>query len=426
MLRVMADTGNASADTDIEKLFDPQTEQFIEDPYYAYRQARGGAPVFRVEHAGGWIVLGRDETLEVMTDPDRLTSRTNLDGALPFAPQAKRILDEGFFFHISLFNVAPPDHTRFRNFVGDFFSPRSIRRLEPSIRGLAESLVSSFAGSGEAELMQQFALPFPGAVICDLIGIPLADRAQIMAWHVDWIMLQVVPMDLERQVQCAKNVIEYERYFARLVEDRIASPAEDVTTLFAQAVSGPDAKYSVADAVVSLRVMLAAGHETTTGLIGNVMLHLLRDRRLWEQIVADPSLIPAAIEEGLRFDPPIQGVNRVATEDVEIAGVTIPAGSRINPMLGALGRDPSLFEDPDEFRLDRQGPPRHLGFGHGIHFCIGAALARLECRIALEALVELLPGLHLAPDAEARHLPGGITFHRLAALPVVWPLAHAA
>lgn len=420
MLLTVLNTSHDSADAEVEALFDPQSEQFIEDPYQPYGLIRDTAPIVRVESAGGWIVTGRHETLEVMSDPVRLTSRTNLDGAYPFAPACRKILDDSFFFHVSLFNMAPPEQTEFRAFVGDYFSPRSIRRLEPSIRSQAEAIVQSFAGDGNAELMQQFALPFPAAVICDLIGIPVEDRPQVMAWHTDWIMLQVVPLEPEQQLRCAKSVVEYEEYFVQLVTDRIQNPSEDVTSLFARAVAGPDAKYDMADAVVSLRVMLAAGHETTTGLIGSVTYHLLRDRHLWERLLAEPGLIGAAIEEGLRFDPPVQGVNRVATEDVQIAGVTIPAGSRINPMLGSIGRDPGMFDNPDEFRLDREGPPRHLGFGYGVHFCLGAALARLESRIALETLVRRLPGLRLAPNTQVRHLPGGITFHRLAALPVVW------
>ena len=166
--------------------------------------------------------------------------------------------------------------------------------------------------------------------------------------------------------------------------------------------------------------MIAAGHETTTNLIANAVHQLLAGPERWQALTADPSLAAVAVEETLRHDSSVQGALRVATEPVRIGDVDLPAGSRVRVMFAAAGRDPAQFEDPDEFRLDRGGPPRHLGFGHGAHFCVGAPLARLEATIALETLAAALPGLRLADGFQPEYLPGGFIFHALAALPVAW------
>jgi cytochrome P450 len=172
--------------------------------------------------------------------------------------------------------------------------------------------------------------------------------------------------------------------------------------------------------VVALRVMIAAGHETTTNLISNTLYHLLENRELWQALVADPALAAAAVEEGLRFDSSVIGTPRVATEALPVGAVDVPAKAKLRLMIGAVGRDPGLVDDPDTFRLDRSGSPKHHGFGYGVHFCIGAPLARLEARIALETLVETLPGLRLDDGFAPSFVPGGFTFHGLQELPVSW------
>jgi cytochrome P450 len=209
-------------------------------------------------------------------------------------------------------------------------------------------------------------------------------------------------------------------YFRDLLQQRREHPEGDLLSHLAEAANHPDPVSTDDDTLVALRVMLAAGHETTTNLIANTMLHLLERRDLWEAIVADSGLIPAAVEEGLRFDPSVQGAPREATEAMTVGDVQIPAGGRVQAMFSAAGRDPSWVDDPDTFRLDRTGPPRHHSFGYGIHFCIGAPLARLESRIAFETLTQLLPGLRLQAGYEPAHVPGGFVFHGLTGLPVTW------
>ncbi|MCT2593280.1 cytochrome P450 [Streptomyces sp. N2-109] len=409
----------APSGTDQAELLDPQAESFLACPYAAYADARKSAPVVHQSALDEWIVVGRDEIESVQREHGVFTSRYNLDGSYPFSPEARAILDDSLFFRVALYNVEPPAHTRFRTLISEYFSPRNLRALEPAVRRTADRLAGGILGSGRADLLQEFAYPLPMTVICDIIGIPEEDRAQVKEWNNQWLALQVVPLPVEQQVHCAKSVVEYENYVLRLLRERRDEPADDLLTVLGDAAAEEDPVCAAEDVVVALRVMIAAGHETTTNLIGNTVWHLLEDRGLWESLVRDPALIPAAVEEGLRFDSSVQGAPRVATEAVRVGGAQIPAGGQVRVMFAAAGRDPEWVEDPDTFRLDRQGPPRHLGFGHGIHFCVGAGLARLETRIALETLTGRFPSLRLEEGFTPQHLPGGFVFRGMSALPVI-------
>jgi cytochrome P450 len=242
----------------------------------------------------------------------------------------------------------------------------------------------------------------------------------VKEWNNAWMALQVLPLEPAQQLAMARTVLDYENYFRDLIAERRRNPADDLVSHLAAATAQAEPPCTVEDVIVAMRVMLAAGHETATNLICNTAAHLLTDRARWEAIVGDPSLIRAVVEEGLRFDSSVQGIPRTVTADVTIAGVDIPAGSQLQVVLAAAGRDPEWVDDPDTFRLDREGPPRHHGFGHGIHFCIGAPLARLETKVAFETLARELPGLVSKPGHQLAHLPGGFTFRGLTELPVTW------
>lgn len=409
-----------SPDTSPAELFDPTSPEYTACPYAAFARARKEQPVAHQTALDEWIVTGRAEIAAVQRDHERFTSRYNLDGSYPFCPEAKAVLDDSLFFRVALYNVDPPAHTRFRDLISEYFTPRALRRREESIRQIAKRIVADIAAKDGCDLLQEFAYPLPMTVICDIIGIPEEDRATVKQWNNEWLALQVVPLPPEQQVHCANNVIAYEKYVLGLLEQRRREPADDLLTELVRAADADDPVCTVEDAVVALRVMIAAGHETTTNLISNAVHQLLRDRRLWEQLVDDPSLVAAAVEEALRFDSSVQGAPRVATEAMRIGDTEVPEGARLRVMFAAAGGDPEWVEDPDTFRLDRQGPPRHLGFGLGIHFCVGASLARLESKIALETLVEALPGLRLEDGFEPHYLPGGFVFRGLAQLPVTW------
>ncbi|MFI5974665.1 cytochrome P450 [Streptomyces sp. NPDC051452] len=409
-----------SPDIPAAEIFDPTSPEYTACPYAAFARARKEQPVAHQTALDEWIVTGRAEIEAVQRDHERFTSRYNLDGSYPFCPEAKAILDDSLFFRVALYNVDPPAHTRFRNLISEYFTPRALRRREASIREIAERLATLIAAKENCDLLTEFAYPLPMTVICDIIGIPEEDRARVKQWNNEWLALQVVPLPPEQQVHCATDVVTYEKYVLGLLEQRRREPADDLLTELARAAGEDDPVCTIEDAVVALRVMIAAGHETTTNLISNAMHQLLRDRSLWEQLVKDPGLAGAAVEEALRHDSSVQGAPRVATEVLRVGDTEVPEGARLRVMFAAAGRDPQWVDDPDTFRLDRQGSPRHLGFGHGIHFCVGASLARLESKIALETLVRALPGLRLADGFEPRYLPGGFVFRGLAELPVTW------
>lgn len=397
---------------------DPQSPEFIENPYAVYARTRAATPVLKVSD-GVYAIIGREEIKEVLRDHERFSSERNLGGVFPLTAETQAVLKDTLFFHTALFNQGPPRQTEFRNLVGAAFTPRAMREREPKVRAVAEELIGGFGPDG-ADLLKQYAYPLPMRVVCGIIGVPADDHAMVKGWNDAWLALQVLPLEPAQQLAMAGTVVEYENYFRALIAERRAKPADDLISLLVAATDQPEPPCTVDDVIVAMRVTLAAGHETATNLIGNTAAHLLTDRSRWEAVVADPGLIPAAAEEGLRFDSSVQGVPRTVTTDVTIAGVDIPAGAQLQVVLAAAGRDPEWVSDPDEFRLDREGPPRHHGFGHGVHFCIGAPLARLETRVAFETLAAKLPGLALVPGHQFAHMPGGFTFRGLTELPVIW------
>ncbi|WP_306334424.1 cytochrome P450 [Streptomyces sp. KL118A] len=406
---------------DPAKLFDLLNPQYMASPYDAYRVAREKAPVCPMAADGPWIVTGREEMAAVLRDPARFTSRTNTHGTYGFTDECRELLSGSVYYRIAPFNADPEDHGRFRSLVDEAFSPTALRRREPAVRAAAGALVAEFKDSGGVDLLAGFAYPLPLTVLCDIIGVPAEDRATVKGWLGDWLLMQVLPLPPEDQLRCAKSVLAYEEYVRGLLAERRRQPTDDLLTVLADAAAQSDPVCTVDDAVLALLVLLASGHETTTHLITNTVHRLLGDRKQWERLVADPGLIPAAVEEGLRFNTSVQGAPRVVTEDVTLGGVAVPAGAKVHAMVAAAGRDPGTADDPETFSLDRTDPPRHFAFGHGPHSCLGADLARLQGRVALEALVEAVPEMELAPGFAPQHLPGGLVINGLLALPVTWP-----
>ncbi|OLF05656.1 cytochrome P450 [Actinophytocola xanthii] len=421
----MTAPGQPSGDSDVRdlggaRLFDVESAHFNADPYEHYRVARRSCPVAE-DGENRWVVTGRAEIRAVLSDPVVFRTRRILDGNVPLTEECRATLAGSLFAKVPPLNADPPEHSRFRALIHDFFSPRSLRTREGAVRARADALLTELAARGEFDLLADFAYPLPMRVICEILGVPAEDHLKVKAWNDSWLALQVLPLDPERQLECARQVLDYESYYLDLLDRRRRAPGADLVSLLAQASVGPvEHETELTDGAVlaALRVILAAGHETTTNLVANTTHQLLRDRRLWKRLVAEPALVPAAVEEGLRFECAVQGTSRDITEEVRLGGVSIPADATLHVMTAAVGRDPDAVEAPDTFRLDRSGPPRHLGFGHGPHFCVGAALARMEARVAVEALIEHLPDLALAPGFTPHYLPGGFVFRSLAALPV--------
>jgi cytochrome P450 len=300
-----------------------------------------------------------------------------------------------------LLTMDPPDHTRLRRLVSGAFTPRAIAGLEPWIREVTVRLLANADGAAGFDLIQALAFPLPIAVICRLLGVPAEDQAQFRVWGHD--VAATLDPQTAAQAQTRAAELALTDYLQDLVRQRRADPDDSILSALIAAEEEGD-KLTPGEVVSTALLLLVAGFETTVNLIGNGTVALLGEPGSWQRLRQDPALIPAAIEEMLRYDSPVQLTSRIATEDAEAGGRVIAAGRAVIVSIGGANRDPAVFERPDEFRIGRPDPGRHLAFSLGIHHCLGAALARLEARIAIEELTQRYPALELAAPPVRRPL----------------------
>lgn len=404
----MAESHGASAGcphSGIATKFNPWDAEYLADPYPFYARARAEAPVFYNPLTDLWMVSRYDDIWAVLRDPARFSAGNALSPVSPFTPEAQRILlDGGYTLKPALTNNDPPGHTRVRGHINKAFSARRIAQLEPRIRQYTDGLIDAFVANGRADLIHQFAYPLPIQVVFRLIGIPEEDMDQIKDWcgnRVRFIFGNVSP---EEQVACARNLVTFWHYIQAFCEARRREPQDDLTSELAATADRDESLLSMHEVASVVMGLGFAGHETTTNMIGSAVLHLLSSGE-WARLCAGPALVENAVEELLRYDGSVPVWRRVAKEEVELGGVTIPAGGKIALLLGSANHDEAHFARPDRFDIERENARDHLAFGKGIHFCIGAALARLEIRIALERLAQRLPGLRLTPGQRIEYVP---------------------
>jgi cytochrome P450 len=302
-----------------------------------------------------------------------------------------------------LLTLDPPDHTRLRRLVTGAFTPRAIAGLEPWIRDVTVRLLTAADGAAGFDLIDALAFPLPIAVICHLLGVPAEDQARFRAWGHDVAATLDPQTAASAQAQTRAAEVALTGYLQDLVRERRADPDDSILSALIAAEEEGD-RLSSGEVVSTALLLLIAGFETTVNLIGNGTVALLGAPDSWHRLGQDPALIPAAIEEMLRYDSPVQLTARTATEDAEVGGSVIAAGRPVIVFIGGANRDPRVFEQPDEFRIDRPDPGRHLSFSLGVHHCLGAALARLEGRIAIEELTRRYPALELAAPPARRSL----------------------
>ncbi|GAA2278144.1 cytochrome P450 [Nonomuraea roseoviolacea subsp. roseoviolacea] len=316
-----------------------------------------------------------------------------------------------------MLNTDPPDHTRLRRLAQKAFTARRVAALRPQIQQITDALIAGILPRGEADLVGDVAFPLATTVICELLGVPAADRTTFG----DWFTAALTPADApDADVIVSRALKALNDYIQALVDAKrgsAGSAGDDLLTALVQARDGDDA-LSEEELVATVFLLLGAGHETTVNLIGNAMLTLLTDPGRLRLLRERPDLLPPAVEELLRLDGPVQHATpRIALQDIAVDGLVIPAGSRVILRIAAANRDPGIFAEPHRLVLDRTGPT-HLAFGHGIHHCLGAPLGRLEAHIAIGALLTRLPGLRLSgPAAGLRWKPGDF-LRGLTALPV--------
>jgi cytochrome P450 len=302
-----------------------------------------------------------------------------------------------------LLTMDPPGHTRLRRLVAGAFSPKAIAGLEPWIREVTVRLLTAADGAAGFDLIDALAFPLPIAVICHLLGVPAEDQAQFRAWGHDVAATLEPRTAATTQAQTYAAELALTGYLQDLVRERRANPDDSILSALIAAEEEGD-RLSSDEVVSTALLLLIAGFETTVNLIGNGAVALLGDPDSWNRLRQDPALVPAAIEEMLRYDSPVQLTSRIATEDVEVGGGVIAAGRAVFVFIGGANRDPGVFEQPNEFRIDRPDPGRHLSFSLGMHHCLGASLARLEGRIAIEELTRRYPALELAAPPTRRPL----------------------
>lgn len=381
--------------------FDRFAPANVHNPYPLYKRIRDSGP-FLDPTLDMWIVAGYDDVRTVLGDHERFGSAFNIRTPQVVPPEVAAVLATGHPEVHILLNQDPPEHTAVREKVAGAFTPRRARKLTPTVQRLAMELIDRFADAGQAELIGALAWPLPLQVICELLGLPASDATQIRAWIDALTELTSYGTPLPAQVAAAHQSVAFERYLAEFIADRRARPRDDLTS---DLLNPTNPRLTDTQTISLLINLVFAGHETTASLIGNTLLNIL-PADPGPLANAAPDLdIDAAIEETLRRDPPVQGMFRsTGAEAVDLGGTTIPAGSMVFALIGAANRDPAAYADPDAFDIDRLGPPQ-LAFGRGVHFCLGAAIAKMEAQVAINALLARLPDLRLAPEFIPPYLP---------------------
>ena len=404
-------TGRTDPQQLLIRLLDPGTRA---DPYPTYAGLREHGPLLL---PGAHLTVFADYAAcdEVLRHPDAANDRlksTVAQEAVAAGQQPRPFGEPGFLF------LDPPDHTRLRKLAQQAFAPRVVKALEPEIVGLVDALLDDIDPIGGFDAVTALAYPLPVAVICRLLGVPLEDEPQFS--HASALLAQGLdpfitftgeaPAELDERLAAG---LWLRTYLRELIAQRRAAPQQDLISELIAAEEDGD-QLSSEEVVATCNLLLVAGHETTVNLIGNATLAMLRQPEHWAALAADPGRAAAIVEETLRYDPPVQMTVRIAGEDMLVGDVEVPKGDTMMLLLAAAHRDPSVYQRPDEFDPDRPAF-RHLAFGLGPHFCLGAPLARMEAAIALSALAARFPDARLC--GEPVYKPN-VTLRGLATLPV--------
>ncbi len=402
-------------------MIDLETElvapSFFQNPYPIYRYMQREAPIYWSDALGAWVITRYDDVFAAVRDPARFSSAGRVTAILEhFNPAERAAIQplEGNFAG-GLINSDPPDHTRLRTLVNTAFTPRIVENMRARVHTIVNELLDAVEARGQMDIIRDLAYPLPAIVIAEMLGVPPEDRDQFKQWADQTAAFQGTGRaEYKVALESQRSLIALREYIARMAGDRRRHPREDLLTRLV-AAEEQGQKLSQEELTSTCVTLLIAGHETTTSLIGHGILALLNHPEAMQQLKQNPKLIGTAIEEFLRYDSPIQRNIRRATSDFEFGGQRFRKGQLVLLMLGAANRDPDQFPDPDKLNIARKDN-RHMAFGFGIHFCVGAPLARLEGPIAITTLLKRFPELR-ASNAELKWQTRGI-FRYLTALPV--------
>jgi cytochrome P450 len=379
---------------------DPSDPGFLSDPYPALNRLREGARVFYDAGRERWFVTRHEDVRSCLRDKRlgrnfRHVMTAEEIGVPPLDPRWQPFWDVERW---SLLWLEPPDHTRIRKLVAAAFTPRSVEALREPAQELARELLEPLAETGEMELLFDYAQPYSIAVICRLLGVPLDRHRDLLGWSHRMVKMYEFDVPKEAATEATAAAAEFRDYVHELIRERRSSPRDDMVTALVEA-RVDEGRLSDDEIVSTVIVLLNAGHEASVNTLGNGMLAFARHPEQWRRVVEGAVAAQAAGEEMIRFDPPLQLFERwVLTDDFAIGDTSIPRGAKIALLFGAANRDPRTFDRPDEFDVARENALQHIGFGGGIHVCIGAPLARIELEASVNALRQLWPDFRLAEE----------------------------
>ena len=386
-----------TADYPVDPDFDPLSPDYLADPYPFYARFRKEAPIFYAPTIDFWVVSCYEDVARIVKDPKTFSNTRVQEPMHPLTDEALSALKKGVRVTPTTSTADLPLHKRTRKHAARAFSAKRVTGLEGRIREITDGLIDDMAQEGRADMVRRFAFPLPASVVFSLIGYPEEDTELLKSWCYDRLKVSFGRMEPEEQVPTVEKMSALFGYIEKFVHGRAEDLRDDYTSDLLRIRAEDEENLSLQE-VVSIDYSLSfAGHETTTSLISNGFRRLLSSPGLWDELREDPSLIENAVEEMLRHDTSVIAWRRHTTRPVEIAGVEVPEGARIMLLLASANHDEAVFDDPEEFDIRRPNANKHIAFSHGIHFCLGAPLARLEAKIAFEHLTRRLPDLKLSP-----------------------------
>lgn len=372
--------------------FNPTDPAFLQNPYPTYKRLRDESPIFFYEPWGKWVLTRHSDVSALLRDPRLGRVLTNVKVRTNPEHAAFDDIQEG-----SLLELEPPDHTRIKTAVQDVFTPKHVRALEAKIAALCDRLAAQLASNPDrcADLLSDYAEPIPVTVIAELLGVPERERYRLVPWSKAIIGMFEPERTPAMEQEAVKAAGEFAAYIRELIHEKRTDPADDLVSRMVTLHDADPERLSEPEIVANAILFLDAGHEAVVNVVGNGMVALLSRPDVWEQLRAQPELLETAVEETLRFDTPLQFFERVVREDLEYGGFVWPRGTRLCLYYASSNRDERVFRNSDTFDPTRDPNP-HLSFGLGLHYCIGAPLARLELRHALRALLEHVPDIKLS------------------------------
>lgn len=385
-------------------MFDPWNPEFVADPYPAYAELREGGRVRYFEPTKQWLVPHHADVSALLRDrrlgrtyQHRFTHEDFGRSAPPAEHEPFHTLNDH-----GMLDLEPPDHTRIRRLVSKAFTPRTVERLKPYVDGLADGLVAGLVEAGGGDLLRDVAEPLPVAVIAEMLGIPESDRAPLRPWSAEICGMYELNPSQETAEKAVRASVEFSEYLRELIAHRGEHPGEDLVSGLIAAHDEGD-RLTEQEMISTCVLLLNAGHEATVNATVNGWWSLFRHPDQLAALRADHSLVPTAVEELMRYDTPLQLFERWVLDDIEIDGTTVPRGAEIAMLFGSANHDPSVFTAPGKLDLTREENP-HISFSAGIHYCVGAPLARIELAASMRALLEKAPTLTLA--TEPKRKPG--------------------